>query len=407
MSTFGNFTVTRASTKNVLGSNGLLQSVANNVPAFEFNANGSYKGLLVEPGATNLLTYSQAFDDASWSKTDITINANTVVAPDGTTTADDAVTAGGLLGRLQRNIAVANDSATHTKSVFIKKTSGFGLLIISYSGGTDKQGGIQFNKSTGQIENLPNGFGAGFAAPVASSVVDYGDYYRFSVSVANNSLGNTTLTVTFNPNRGTSFGNYDAVNATTAIWQAQLETGAVATSPIVTTGSTASRVADVVSLTGASSLIGQTEGTLYAEVALRTFAEAGSPVVSAISINVGADNLENCIVLGVERQSGGINRIYALVQSSNATQAGLFGSTISAGTYKIALAYKQDDFALYANGVQLATDTSGLLPVGTLSEVFIGSRRQTDTVFLNDHVRSVALFPTRLSNAQLASLTTL
>jgi hypothetical protein len=51
---FGDFTVVRAGTKWVLNSSGVLSEVANNVPAFEFNTDGTYRGLLVEPAGTNL-----------------------------------------------------------------------------------------------------------------------------------------------------------------------------------------------------------------------------------------------------------------------------------------------------------------------------------------------------------------
>jgi hypothetical protein len=36
----------------------------------------------------NLLTYSEQFDNAAWTKSNVTVTANAVVAPDGTTTAD-------------------------------------------------------------------------------------------------------------------------------------------------------------------------------------------------------------------------------------------------------------------------------------------------------------------------------
>ena len=46
------------------------------------------KGLLIEGARTNLCLRSQEFDDASWSKTNITLTQNAIAAPDGTTTAD-------------------------------------------------------------------------------------------------------------------------------------------------------------------------------------------------------------------------------------------------------------------------------------------------------------------------------
>jgi len=47
------FTVDRASKKYVLGSDGFLKEYANDAPAIEFNADGSYKGVLVEPESVN------------------------------------------------------------------------------------------------------------------------------------------------------------------------------------------------------------------------------------------------------------------------------------------------------------------------------------------------------------------
>ena len=141
------------------------------------------------------------------------------------------------------------------------------------------------------------------------------------------------------------------------------------------------------------------------EVDLRTFPEAGSPVIGIVVLNVGANNLQNCIVLGVERQSGGTNRFYSFVIVSNATQAELFGSTLTNGIYKVAITYKQNDFALYVNGTSIATDNSGNVPA--CSEVLIGSRFNTDTRFLNSHIRAAAIYTTRLSNATLESMTSL
>jgi hypothetical protein len=189
-------------------------------------------------------------------------------------------------------------------------------------------------------------------------------------------------------------------------WGAQLETGSVATSYIPTTTAPVTRNADVINLSGAvSGCIGQTEGTIYAEVDIRTFPQAGSPVVRIVTLNVGANNIQNCIILGIERLSGGTNRFYSLVQVSNVTQAGLFGSTLTNGIYKVALTYKQNDFALYVNGASIATDNSGNVP--TCSEVFIGLGFNTDSIVLNDRIRAVALYTTRLTNEQLAALTTL
>jgi hypothetical protein len=394
---FGDFTVTRASTKNVLGSAGTYVSVANNVPAFEFNADGSYRGLLVEPGATNLAQRSQEFDDAYWTKTNATITANSTVAPDGATTADTVTTAGGLLGDVRRSFTIANDSVTRAFSVFIKKetVSSFGIITISQTGGTARNTGIQFNKQTGVAQYVGNGFGGGYTAPIAFSVDDAGQFWRMSVSIDNNSTGNTTLVVVMFPNYGTSFGNFTAVNGTSVLWQAQLETGAVATSPIVTTGSTASRVADVVSLASASSVIGQSAGTIYFEFNSRV--TGGSVAKRGVYLTDGTNN--NRIAIGKTTD----DKIEALVTTGGVMQANIATAINQSGVFKCALAYALNDFALYVNGAQVGVDASGTVPATStfdLGQVVSGGQN------FNDHIRSVALFPTRLDNATLATLTT-
>jgi len=403
---FGDFTVTRASTKNILGSAGLYVSVANNVPAFEFNTDGSYRGLLVEPGATNLALHSQAFDDAYWTKTNATITANSTVAPDGTTTADTVTTAGGLLGDVTRSFTIANDSLTRAFSIFIKKetVSSFGVIILRQTGGTARNTGIQFNKQTGVAQYVGNGFGAGYAAPIAFSVADAGQFWRISVSIDNNSTGNTTFVTTTYPNYGTSFGNFTAVDGTAVIWQAQFETGSVATSPIVTVASTVARSADSVTLASASSLIGQSEGSLFVELEPKlNISTDGFLLQLRDQVTANTD----VRVFFRSTASADVNKLAYQVRYNNATA--LFGGNTIALTqtvHKFAAAYKVSDHAFYLNGLLSASSTSATALAWDLSKINLG-QAEAGTNQFNGWIRSVALFPTRLANATLASITTL
>jgi hypothetical protein len=143
---------------------------------------------------------------------------------------------------------------------------------------------------------------------------------------------------------------------------------------------------------------------LFCDIQWQVKPEAGSPIVGLLSINNAAD-LNNCIILGIERQSGGTNRFYSFVQVGGATVVSLIGSTLTNGRYKAALAYKENDFVLYVNGVQIATDTSGAVP--TNSVVIVGGRFVGDSVQVADPISQALVFKTRLTNAQLAELTTL
>jgi hypothetical protein len=85
-------------------------------------------------------------------------------------------------------------------------------------------------------------------------------------------------------------------------------------------------------------------------------------------------------------------------------QASIAGSIGAVGRKKLAFSYKQNDFVLYMNGVQIGTDTSGT--IGTMSAINVGSYYQS-SYNANGGINAAALWKTRLTNAQLATLTTL
>jgi hypothetical protein len=155
------------------------------------------------------------------------------------------------------------------------------------------------------------------------------------------------------------------------------------------------RVADSVSLTGASSLIGQQEGTIFAEVEITGFGNAGV----FFSVSDATTNNRVQLYKFTDAKIRG-DRI-------SATQSALTSiatDVVTAGIYKIAFAYKTGDSALFINGVQISTTASQTFTFGAMGKINIGSRFDETQIF-NDRIRSVAVFPTRLSNAQLQALT--
>jgi hypothetical protein len=394
---FGDFTVTRASTKLRIGSNGLYGSVANNVPAFEFNTDGTYRGLLVEPGATNQIRNNSATGavvGVLGSGGSLPTNYNIAVGgltrevlgtgtDNGITYFDLKVsgtaTSTGSLDisyELQSQI-VATGAQVWTSSVFLRVISAT-LPPTSY----------QINVREFQAD------GTTFVANTTATVVPTTTIGRFSQTITTNALtGRVQPRLFMNITNGASY------DFTIRIGWPQMELGSVATSPIVTTAGTASRVADVVSLTGASSLIGATEGTIYAEVVPRNYT-AG---VNRRILNIRVDG-NNVISLDAETT---IRRYSFSATNGGVQQVGIISGDIMTDTIKLSGAYKVDDFAFYINGSQIGTDTSGTVPNVTTGTIGLGIRGDgsAGTEF-NGWIRSVALFPTRLSNAQLVTLTT-
>jgi hypothetical protein len=374
---FGDFTVVRSTVKNVLGSNGLIGQVAINTPAFEFNADGSYKGLLVEPGATNLTLNSNVAD----ASTGTTVSANATTAPDGTTTMDklvEDVSNGVHQTAFSTTLGGSVDSSIYTVSLFVKAGERTRIQLLDNNQNTS--GATIFDLSNGTVVS-----GTG-------TIEDYGGgIYRCSIfPLKNFSTTSSVLGRMINTGTNTSYTG-DGTSGL-FLWGKQVEAGSVATSPIPTVASTVARTADNISLSSASSLIGQTEGTIYLEAETRI----GGSGQRLFEINdATSDNRITCIV-----ESN--FTISTVVTVGGVGTASYTGATES-NTIKVALAYANNDIATYVNAVANGTDTSSAIPA--TSVVYLGS---TITVaHLNGWIKSFALFPTRLANATLASLTTL
>ena len=142
-----------------------------------------------------------------------------------------------------------------------------------------------------------------------------------------------------------------------------MEFASYATSYIPTTSASVTRNADVVSKTGISSLIGQTEGTLYAEI----YAKQAGSATNWYEINDGTSN--NWIFIGKE-----LNKMRGYIRTSGTTHFDNTTFTITDNApMKVALAYKSGDYALYINGSLIASGSSSFTISGTISNVNIGS----------------------------------
>jgi len=174
----------------------------------------------------------------------------------------------------------------------------------------------------------------------------------------------------------------------------QLELGAFATSVIPTTTAAATRAADVAVMTGAnfSNWYNQSEGTIYFQGdSVRPI--ASSPVTRCFQIDDGTvnENIRSGSTSSLQVVDGGV--VQANLQPSPTIP---FDGTV----FNFASAYKLNDFASSTGGVAL-TDTSGTLP--TVTQMVIGSTGSG--AFLSGHIRRIAYFPRRLSDAELTSIT--
>jgi hypothetical protein len=171
--------------------------------------------------------------------------------------------------------------------------------------------------------------------------------------------------------------------------------GSYATSYISTTSASATRVVDVCSKTGISSLIGQTEGVIFIDY---------NYTPHSINYEVAMTMQGATTATFFEMYYNSNNQLNVNIYNTG-IQAGYTSSAQIAGRYKVAFAYKANDFAVYVNGTQVMTDSSGTVP--TLSQLAIGYDIASGLYQFGNSVNQAILFPTRLTNAELASLTTL
>lgn len=170
----------------------------------------------------NLVTYSQDFQNAAYTKSAGLITATGVLAPDGTLTAttmtdDDA----GNYDNFSRSFSILNDSTSYNISICIRKTTGATStrtgFNVSITGGTTKSYNIRFNADTGVA--------AGGDSNLVTS--ENNNFWRLSFTVSNNSTGNTSLNISYFP----ATGIYDGGDVNTAtgshtVWGFQVTRGA-------------------------------------------------------------------------------------------------------------------------------------------------------------------------------------
>ena len=354
-----------------------------NIPRVDYSTGTA--SLLVEPLRTNLVLYSEQFDNVYWLKIDSTITANSATAPDGTLTADKIIEGSTLSEHGVARVGGIASAGTYTLSVFAKAAERTRIAI----GNSSASNYAIFDLSTGTVVQGSQGT----VTNGAISSIDANGYYRVSCTITVVSLSSISLRLV---STGTTINYLGNGTSGLFVWGAQLESGSNATSYIPTVAASVTRNSDVISKTGVSSLIGQTEGTIYAEINITTFNNGG---ILAISDGTSANRIQMYKFTD--------NKIYC--ERISATQSGstlIVSSALSVGTYKVAFAYQSGNSYLYINGAQVGATSVATFTFGSMGKVNIGSRFD-DSAILNDRIESATLFPTRLTNAQLATLTTI
>lgn len=221
-------TFTRASTGTYVGADGLIKTAAVNEARFDHNpTTGESLGLLVEEQRTNLLLWSEGFDNASWTKTLATVTADAGIAPNGLIVADKLVGNSSVDNHyVQQNIAGATSGTSYTSSVYAKAAEISRIEILHAVGATLYAQGFDLSNGT-LLTRVTAGTTAatgGFIQPVGNG------WYRCGITQTSDG---TSGAIRVTLRSGSTIG-FDATSQGVLIWGAQLEVGAFPTSYIPT-----------------------------------------------------------------------------------------------------------------------------------------------------------------------------
>ena len=344
----GDFDFSRATDATRINSLGLIETIGINLPRINYEAGcGSW---LFEPQTTQLLTYSEDF--SQWIAGGSTTIESGYLAPDGTNSAYKVSGAGSALS------LAAGLTATTTRSIYARTVSGTGQANL-----------CSYNSNTNNLFTITE------------------EWQRFDVNSANATGVTTFYAVDFRG--GTTLSEI-------ILWGANATNDQdYATSYVPSNGSTVTRNQDLCTNGGSLATINSTEGVLYAEIA----ALSDDGTTRYISLSDGSNANDVRLYFNTNGNISVLSKVGGSTQSfinSNAYTQTDFN--------KVAFKYKENDFALWINGVEAGTDTSGITATtGTLNELaFFGNNLP-----FYGKTKCLAVWKEALTDAELTALTTI
>jgi len=359
--------------------------ILEDTPRIDYSS-GPNGSLLLEPSRTNLVNFSEYY--GQYPQTRVTITDNYGISPDGSQNAAAVFnTTDNGRHNVSGNYFTVTSGTSYVNSVFAKAGTITKMKLKLYSGG-----GTSIGFNDGDFD-LTNGTATGTGAGIES----YGNgWYRcYVVDSPTSSVSNAR----FNLELLDASGGVSYVGSVTdyiQIFGSQVEQASYPTSYIPTYGTSVTRSADACSKTGISSLIGQTEGTLYSEA---VFIEDGT---QSHWVSISDGTARNWIFVGKDN-----NDIRGYVRASNSV---IFTNQtfqiVDNAVAKIAVAYKSGDIALYINGTKISSSTNSFSFDNALDRINFGTHNSGATLE-KTRQKEVLVFKERLSDAALAELTTL
>lgn len=388
-----NMTVVRASTAYADDLTGNWTSFSANQPRI------TNKGLLIEEAKTNVVIESQNQLGSGWAPTGLTVTGPFAGAPDGSSTVyvfDEGTGATGHFSGPTQITATA--STAYTGSVFVKPNGAARYVQLTFS--SAGWGSAQYVNYdlVGNTVVSQNGGATGTITSYANG------WFRLTItatSIASPAAGSPIILAMLNAGTDGRAASYTGTNRQIQVWQTQCEVGVFASSPIPTTSSAVTRDFDDVRITGTNfsswypSTVAGVPGTLYWHGAMVGGATGTNQFLVCISDSGVGE--EVAIYHGTAART-------MIIRDGNVDQANTGGGGVATPgvPFKLAFGFDTNDVALYLAGALIGSDATVTLPTVNRLTFMRG-----ETSFKpNEYVSRLAYFPSRLSNTQLAALTT-
>jgi len=381
---------TRASTATYVDAlDGLVKTDAINTPRFEKMADGGI-GCLLEGASTNLLTYSEQYNNVAWGygqgvARPSGANINATTAPDGTLTADAIVDTGAVLANhFAPSQSVALQALTYTYSIYVKRVQGATIYPAFMGAGI----GAASEKTVYNLETETVNLGTTNTLVQSAGMQNVGHGWYRLWCVFTPPTGTYSIGFGFNAN-ATDNTNTGHVYTGVAgdgfyFWGAQLEAIPFASSYIPTTTAAVMRAADVTSL----ALAGNTQG-------------AATPFLAFGEVDfIGKNSVYEYIFQQQTGVNGGTHLVYRnpttdILRSQLVTSLGS-NAALSNGVSKFGYGWDGINHVLYHNGVKVgfAIDSNANTPKGTIN-LFVGAY---------GHIRNFRIYDRALTDTEVAAL---
>jgi len=377
------------------GATTALAGILEDLPRIDYSEGANSPALLLEPQRTNSIISSEHID--SWNKNEFSVDTNSATSPEGVVNASKIIPSTNNTDHYVDRLGFSRTADQYiTHSVYVKP-DGYNYFSLSNSA----------NRLIANFELI----GEGSARYVSSNGTDFtnhsasieavgnGWYRCILIGQALNSIASyMRISCGSSAYNSSSWNGVGDGTSGVLVYGAQLElNSSYPTSYIPTYGSSVTRGADSCDGAGNSDVINSAEGVLFAEIsALEDLGTARR----YISLSDGSSN--NDVRLYYNNTIGDI---VALSKVGGATQFLMSDSGYDlTQTHKIAVKYKVNDFALWIDGVEVDTDSSGSVnAANTFNELAFNGN---DLPFFGN-VKQVAVFNEALSDSELAALTTL